>query len=135
MNYKKLHKDAQFKKPRNGDAGYDLRAVGSYQIPSTPVMVSTGIALEIPEGHVGLIKERSSMGKRGVAVRGGVIDSSYRGEVKVLLQVVGGDDYNVNNGDKIAQLVIIPVSTPELAEVDELGNTERGNDGFGSTGR
>lgn len=102
------------------------------------VLVPTGLAMAIPEGYVGLIFARSGLAsKHGVAPANcvGVIDSDYRGEVKVALANRGGADYTVHPGDRIAQLMIAPVVQPTVAETDALPETQRGEGGFGSTGR
>ena len=101
-------------------------------------IVPTGLAVAIPAGHVGLLAVRSSMGiKRGVTLANGVgvIDSDYRGEVGVGLMNVGSEAYTVLPGDRIAQLMVLPVAQPALELVTELPATDRGEGGFGSTGR
>ena len=118
------------------DAGYDLCAshpatlfVGSI------TKVSTGTSVAIPPGHVGIIKDRSSMGAKGVHVLGGVIDSGYRGELVVMLTPLADAPIDINAGDRIAQLIIVPVATPPTARVESLPPADRGDNGFGSTGR
>ena len=101
-------------------------------------IVPTGLAVAIPAGHVGLLAVRSSMGiKRGVTLANGVgvIDSDYRGEVGVGLMNAGSEAYTVLPGDRIAQLMVLPVAQPALELVTELPATDRGEGGFGSTGR
>lgn len=122
------------------DAGLDLRAAKSARIgPLDTLIIGTGVSMAIPAGHMGVIALRSSMCKRGLAMPNGIgiIDSDYRGELKVTLFNV--DDVmtaNVEKGERIAQLVIVPIVIPELdfVSADELGTTERGVGGFGSTG-
>jgi len=99
--------------------------------------ISTGIAVKIPEGFVGLIKPRSGLAFRdAVDSMAGVIDSDYRGEVKVLLTVHDTDyRYDVSQGDRIAQLLIMPILMCTPIQVDELDVTERGTNGLGSTGK
>lgn len=125
--------------PKQGDCGYDLRASHDARVSAMMVTkVRTGIHLAIPEGYFGMIAERSSMGAKGIAVRGGIIDSSYRGELVVMLHNLTNEVYCVEKGDKIAQIIFIPYDRPVLEYVDsleELGETERGQDGFGSTGK
>lgn len=102
------------------------------------VFIPTGIALEVPKGYAGLIYARSSMGaKRGLAPANkvGVIDSDYRGEISVVLHNHSKTDQQVAPGERIAQLLITPVLTPQYEEVDELSDTARGVGGFGSTGK
>lgn len=139
MNVKKLHPDAIMPTRANPtDAGFDLYALDdSVAWPRKRVLVRTGIAMEIPEGHVGLIWPRSGLAvKHGIDVMAGVVDSGYRGEIKVLLQNTDPDlVHKIHKGDRIAQILIQPIVTPELVEVDDLGESERGADGFGSTGK
>lgn len=123
-------------------AGYDLYAcVGGDVVvqKGKTVKIGTGFAMEMPsENLVGLIYARSSMGtKYGVipANAVGVIDYDYRGEIIVALHNGGTEDFTVKCGDRIAQLVIAPIVTPDIELVDELSSTDRGSGGFGSTGR
>ena len=107
-------------------------------LPGCTAMLPTGFALEVPKGCAGLIFARSSMGaKRHLAPANkvGVIDSDYRGEVKVALHNHGLEPQTVNPGERIAQLVIVPVFTPGFQLVEELDDTARGEGGFGSTGK
>lgn len=101
--------------------------------------VGTGVALEIPEGHAGLVLPRSGLArKHGIALVNspGLIDAGYRGEIRVLLlNTDPADTFNVEPGDRIAQLVIAPVVLVEPMEVEALTESARGNDGFGSSGR
>ena len=102
------------------------------------VMVGTGIAMEIPEGYVGLVFARSGLAcKEGLAPANkvGVIDSDYRGEIKVALYNQSGGTKTVKTGERIAQIVITPFLAPQFTESDELGTTDRGEGGFGSTGK
>ena len=141
MNYKKLNERAIAPtKANSSDAGYDLYALNNerllYDDNRMVHKVATGIAMEIPDGYVGMICDRSSMAIKGIHVLGGIIDSSYRGEISVCLMNLGTDeDYKVNAGDRIAQILIIPVANFDLREVEALGETDRGNGGFGSTGK
>ena len=122
-------------------AGADLHACleEAVTIPAgKTVFIPTGLAMEIPSGCAGLIYARSSMGaKRGLAPANkvGVIDSDYRGQVMVALHNHGQQDQLVQPGERVAQLLIMPVFTPGFCEVDDLTDTDRGAGGFGSTGR
>ncbi len=99
------------------------------------MLIKTGIAVEIPEGHVGLIWPRSGLSvKKGTDILAGVIDSSYRGEINVVLLNTGYDDLVIKPGERIAQLLIQPIVNAEIEEVEELSKTTRGENGFGSTG-
>jgi dUTP pyrophosphatase len=122
------------------DAGYDLHAVEAVTIgPGERAGVGTGIAVEIPPGHAGFVVPRSGLAlKHGISVVNapGIVDSGYRGELRVLLLNTDRDEsFDVRPGDRIAQLLIVPVSAPELTEADGLGESPRGAGGFGSTGR
>lgn len=122
-------------------AGADLYACLDDSVviePGKTVFIPTGLALEVPKGCAGLIYARSSMGtKRGLAPANkvGVIDSDYRGEVKVALHNHGLESQTVNPGERVAQLLITPVLTPAYEEVEALSDTNRGTGGFGSTGK
>lgn len=118
-----------------GDAGLDLCAAEKREVlPLSTVCISTGIALAIPDGYQAEVRPRSGLASRGIHVILGTIDSGYRGEIKVVLYNSTADFYNVRWGDRIAQLVIMPVVQANFVEVRELDETERGADGFGSTG-
>lgn len=129
--------EIEFKAPRAGDAGYDLRAIAACRVaPMARALVKTGLHLEIPAGFVGLIKDRSSIAAAGLHTLAGVIDSSYRGELKILLVNLGAAEFVIEAGQKIAQLLIVPVNVDPITFVetlDELSATERGVGGFGST--
>lgn len=121
------------------DAGLDLCAAEDVTIkPGKRALVSTGLAVAIPPGYAGFVQPRSgSAAKKGLGIVNspGLIDSGYRGEVKVvLINLDPGDPIGISRGDKIAQLVIVPVPEVEVVLVDELSATERGEGGFGSTG-
>jgi dUTP pyrophosphatase len=122
-----------------GDAGLDLRAVEACHLgPGERAQVTTGIAVEIPEGQAGLVLPRSGLAARhGLALVNapGLIDAGYRGEVKVLLLNTDRKQAcEIAPGDRIAQLVLVSVETPEVEEVDGLAATQRGAGGFGSSG-
>jgi dUTP pyrophosphatase len=124
----------------DGDAGYDLHAIDALVLaPGERARVRTGIAVEIPDGHAGLVLPRSGLAARhGVALVNapGLIDAGYRGELEVLLlNTDRAERVAIAAGDRIAQLVLVALATVELVEVDELGASARGAGGFGSTGR
>lgn len=137
IKVKKIHELAITPKRNNpSDAGADLYAVEQIEIPPlSRKMVSTGICVEIPEGFYGRIAPRSGLAvKNGIDVLAGVCDSSYRGEIKVVLYNTDTEKtFEVTYGDKIAQLIIEQHFNFNLAEVDELSSTIRGNNGFGSS--
>jgi dUTP pyrophosphatase len=129
----------------SGAGGYDLFAAERTVIPGARAcegrvdigraLVPTGLALSIPEGHVGRIGSRSGLSvKHNIETGAGWIDSDYRGEVKVELKNFSGQDFIVEEGDRIAQLIILPMVTPDLEPIDRLPSTARGAGGFGSTG-
>ena len=122
-----------------GDAALDLCAASSLSLaPGERAAVGTGIAVAIPEGYAGFVQARSGRAlKEGLALVNapGLIDSGYRGEIKVILiNLASSDDIRIERGEKIAQLVIQQVTPVELDEVNELPASERGEGGFGSTG-
>jgi dUTP pyrophosphatase len=116
-------------------AGLDLYAPESLDIPpGWHVAIPSGFAFEIPQGFYGQIKERSSLALRRLIVHGGVIDSDYRGEIKILLFNESDEPQEVQKHERIAQLLILPCSVDEVVEVGDLSETDRGAGGFGSTG-
>jgi deoxyuridine 5'-triphosphate nucleotidohydrolase len=122
-----------------GAAGYDLHAAEDATIqPGEFLAVATGYALAIPDGYEGQVRPRSGLAaKHGVTVLNapGTVDSDYRGEVKVILINLGQDAFVIKRGERIAQMVIAPVTRAELNVVATLDETLRGSGGFGSTGR
>ena len=122
-----------------GDAGMDLRsAVDVVLAPGERCRIPTGIAVAIPDGHAGFVQPRSGLAARtglGFVNSPGLIDSGYRGEIQVVaINLDRQDPIDIRRGDKIAQLVILPVPQVALAEVEELPASGRGAGGFGSTG-
>ncbi len=153
IRVKQLREDARIPtRAHHTDAGLDLYAIEDCNVDLT-AKIRTGIAVEIPKGHVGLILPRSSMSGAGTITHVGVIDSGYCGEIIVVLSI-GGDVlqqllcwirqawleandrpiFNVKKGDRVAQLVIVPCVTDEL-RIEQFEGGERGANGFGSTGR
>jgi len=123
-----------------GDAGLDLHSAQSAHIgPGERWQISTGLAVEIPEGHAGFVLPRSGNALRyGISLVNapGLIDAGYRGEIGVLLQNNDpAEIFRVKPGDRIAQIVVVPIVTLEPVAVDSLGDSERGAGGFGSSGR
>jgi dUTP pyrophosphatase len=122
-----------------GDAGLDLYALDDAELgPGERASVRTGIAVQIPEGHAGLVLPRSGLARRhGISLVNapGLIDAGYRGEVEVLLlNTDRSTPFSIAAGDRIAQLVIVGVHAPQVLEVQELALSERGSGGFGSSG-
>ena len=142
LKLKKVRPEAQLpQRQTEGAAGYDLCACLEAPVTLAPgegVSFPTGFAAEIPQGLVGLVFCRSGLGvKYGVSLPNcvGVIDSDYRGELIVPLRNFGDKPYTVQPGERIAQLVLLPVFLLPVEEVEELSQTQRGEGGFGSTGR
>lgn len=124
------------------DAGLDLYSphdwlLGARTSDATDyVTIDTGVHIQIPEGYVGFVKSKSGLMVKNNIVTDGTIDSGYTGSIKVkLFNHSFSEPYNIKRGDKIAQLVILPIITPDLELVDMFEKTERGDGGFGSTGR
>lgn len=119
----------------SSDAGLDIKCLDNFiLLPKIPTKISTGLAFEIDSGFVGLVSDRSSMGSKGVTVLGGVIDAGYIGEVSVVLLNLANLPIKLEAGSKIAQMLILPISTPVAVSVDDLKGSSRGSGGFGSTG-
>lgn len=122
-----------------GDAGVDLTSVeGLILFEGQRALVPTGIAVAIPQGYGGFVQPRSGLAaKFGITLTNspGLIDSNYRGEIKIIIQNTGHSDFEIKAGDRIAQLVIMPVEQAEFEVVDELPISGRGGGGFGSSGQ
>ena len=122
-----------------GSAGMDLRSAQNLVlVPGARALVATGLAIALPEKFEAQVRPRSGLAvKHGVTVLNspGTIDADYRGEIKVPLINLGTDDFVINRGDRIAQMVVAPVTIAELVEVDVLDDTVRGSGGFGSSGK
>ena len=119
-----------------GDAGLDLYVLEDVSLaPGQGALARTGIAVAIPPGHVGLIADRSSLGKKGLKTAGGVIDAGYRGELGVILWNISSEPQKMVRGERLAQLLILPIAAPAVREVASLEETVRGVNGFGSSGR
>ncbi len=138
MQVYRENKNAELREPRSGDVGYDI--VIPYNVtlpPHTPVKLETGIHIALPDQTAGLIWDKSSVGVRGVKVLGGLIDTSYRGDLTVVLINLTNEPVEFLAGQKVAQLILVSYTTPVISFVsnlDDLGKTERGEGGFGSTG-
>jgi dUTP pyrophosphatase len=122
-----------------GDAGLDLSAAEAVVLaPGERAVIGTGLAVAVPEGHAAFVQPRSGLAARhGITIVNapGLVDSGYRGEVKVVLLNTGSEPFAVDPGMRIAQLVVLPVASADPVEVDELPGTERGERGHGSSGR
>lgn len=138
LNIKKLDEDAIVPtKANRSDAGYDLYAFhGTILQKHAHKLIKTGISMAIPEGYVGLIWPRSGMAyKHGIDVFAGVIDSTYRGEIGVVLYNSQYSNYSIEKGDRIAQILFQKVEDFDLHVVENLDDTSRGAGGFGSSGK
>ena len=139
VRIKKINSDAVIPTyAKVGDAGMDLVATSIKENTTFQITYGLGIALEIPEGFVGLVFPRSSIRNTELTLSNsvGVIDSGYRGELQATFNKSNGlDSISYNVGDRVCQMMIIPHPTIELEEVETLNNTERGEGGFGSTGQ
>lgn len=135
---RRLRPDAEIpSQAYEGDAGLDLAACEPAVLePGERAIVPTGVAVEIPEGYAGFVQPRSGLAARhgvGIVNSPGLIDSGYRGEIRVVLLNTGREPFSVEAGMRIAQLVIAPVASVRLVEVDALAASERGTQGFGSS--
>lgn len=118
------------------DAGADLRSPVCAVVPARgSVVIDTGVHVEIPEGYVGMLKSKSGLNVKHDLIGTGTIDSGYSGSIRVKIYNLGDTDYQIQRGDKIIQLVIMPCVYCEFTEVEQFAETERGDGGFGSTGR
>ena len=139
LRFKKFHPDAVLPSYAHpSDAGMDVRSVDDLTIaPGKRALVHTGLVMLLPPMYEAQVRPRSGLAlKSGVTVLNtpGTIDSGYRGEVGVILANFGDADFHVRKGDKVAQIVIAPVTQPEIVETSEVDETDRGSGGFGSTG-
>lgn len=136
MRIKLLDKNCKPIRTHETDSGLDLKARLSQRISvsqHTTVKIPTGIIIELPKGYEGQVRPRSSVFEKGIYING-TIDNGYRGEIIMIVVNTTDTPYIINPYDRIAQLVVCPVLTPELEFVDELSTTERSDNGFGSTG-
>lgn len=137
IKIKKLSTDAILPKYAHpNDAGMDFYANETTVLqPNERKLISTGISMAIPEGYVGLLWDKSGIAsKYGIKTMAGVIDSGYRGEIKILVHNLSNTSYTFEKGKKVAQMLIQPIEQKKLVEVEDLEDTNRGKGGFGSTG-
>lgn len=137
LKVKKLRAEANLPtRAHHDDAGLDIYCCEEVTLsPHETIKVPTGIAYEVPEGYVGLIWDKSSIGSKGVKTLGGVLDSGYRGELFVPLHNLQDTPFTFEAGNKIAQMLIQKVELWEVEESEELSETKRGTGAFGSTGK
>lgn len=128
-------------KAYSADAGFDLFSPGDFVVPPTvanevgSAIINTGVHMQIPQGFVGMIKSKSGLNVKHGLTAEGVIDSGYTGSIVVRIYNHTRDEYKISRGDKLTQLVIMPIPEVNLIKVDILEETERGTEGFGSTGK
>jgi len=137
VKVKKLKENAIIPKYAHpGDAGMDLFSTEDYIVKSGKrQLVSTGIAMSLPEGYFASIRGKSGLAyKSGISILGGVIEWTYTGEYGVIVLNSGDEDFEIKTGDKVAQVIISPVASVDVEEVEELAKTKRGAGAFGSTG-
>ena len=138
IKIKKLHPDALIPHyAHSGDAGVDLFTVEPFELePGERKSIPLGVAMEIPEGYVALMWDKSGLShKYGIKTFGGVIDSGYRGEIRAGVMNLSDKFFSFEKGQKLAQILIQKVERVDFEEVDELSGSERGTQGFGSTGK
>lgn len=141
IKVKKLHEDAKLPVYANkfGDSGADVFAIDNYSIaPGERALVKTGIAIVLPDGYECQVRSKSGLAlKRGLMVLNspGTVDNGYRGEVGVILYNTSNETQHIEKGDKVAQLVFVPVQQSLFIEVYEMDETSRGAGGYGSTGK
>lgn len=137
LKYKKLNPAAKITGyARPGDVGLDLFSLEEKTLhPGEHHRFYVGVAFEFPVGYAGIIKDKSSISSKGLHTMGGVFDAGYRGEYNVHLVNLSNEPYTIEKGDKIAQVIFYPVALAQLQEVSELSESERGDQGFGSTGK
>lgn len=141
IRFKRIHNDPLLDstmptRQTSAAAGFDLYStMTAWLAPGETSIIGTGWSVQLPAGTVGLIRDRSSVAKRQIIVTGGVIDSDYRGEIKVMLANLASDWQRIDAGHRIAQLLAVPIITADAMEVDALEPSTRGANGFGSTGQ
>ncbi len=138
IKIKKLKTDATLPSYAHaGDAGMDMYAAEDVHVrKGERAKVPTGIAMEIPEGYVGLVWDKSGLSiNHGLKTLGGVIDSGYRGEIIIGIANLSSEDYTIERGHKVAQLLIQKIESPVIEEAIELNDSHRGEKGLGSTGK
>lgn len=138
IKVQKLHANAKLPEyAHDTDAGMDIFSIETVGIlPKSRVIISTGIAIELPPGYVCLVWDKSGLAfKQGITCLGGVIDAGYRGEYKICLYNTADEAYTINAGDKIAQILIQEVKHAQIVEVKKLEDSLRKTKGFGSSGK
>jgi len=137
LKIKKINEDAKsFSYAHQGDAGMDVYSCEEKIIKAGErAIIKTGISISLESGHVALVWDKSGLAsKKGIKTMAGVIDSGYRGEIKIVILNTSNEDFKIEKHDKIAQILIQPIIKAEIEEVTSLDETSRNKDGFGSTG-
>ena len=137
LKVKKVQMDAKLPQyGHTGDAGLDLFSSIDFVLEKGQVeAIPSGVKVAIPDGYVGLIWDKSGVSLKGVHRLAGVIDSGYRGEVKVVMINLSDKPFAIDKGMKIAQMLVQPITMVRVVEAEDLDNTSRGEEGFGSTGK
>ncbi len=137
LKIQRIHEDAKLPLYQHkGDAGLDIFSSVDCVLKAGEVKpVPTGIRVAVPDGYVGLVWDKSGISLRGVHRLAGVIDSGYRGDVRVVMVNLGNEVFVIEKGMKIAQLLVQPVTEVKVVEAEELETSSRGEEGFGSTGK
>ncbi len=118
-----------------GDAGADLYSAEDKKIEAGEISkVRIGLSIAIPDGFVGIVMDKSGIALKGIHSIAGVVDSSFRGELEIVLANLGKSAFEIKKGQKVCQMVIMPVATAKITEAEKLSETKRGKKGFGSTG-
>lgn len=136
IKIKKLNSEAKLPRyAHKEDAGMDLFSIQDLILkPKHRAVVKTGISIELPKGYVSLVWDKSGIASKGIKTMGGVIDSGYRGEYKVVLVNLSSENFEIKKGQKIAQVLIQKVENPKIEVVENLSESSRAEGGFGSTG-
>ncbi len=136
IKIKKLNPDAIIPKyAHENDAGMDLFSIQEFILkPKHRAIIGTGISMELPKNYVALVWDKSGIASKGIKTMGGVIDSGYRGEYKVILINLSSENFEIKKGQKIAQVLIQKIESPKIEIVENLKKSSRGSGGFGSTG-
>lgn len=136
IKIKKLNSEAKLPRyAHKEDAGMDLFSIQDLILkPKHRAVVKTGISIELPKGYVSLVWDKSGIASKGIKTMGGVIDSGYRGEYKIVLVNLSSENFEIKKGQKIAQVLIQKVENPKIEIVENLSESSRAEGGFGSTG-
>ncbi|MCA9356112.1 dUTP diphosphatase [Candidatus Nomurabacteria bacterium] len=137
LKVKKLYQDAKLPSyAHSGDVGMDVYSLENKTLaPMEHYIFFLGFAMEFPTGYAAIVKDKSSISKAGLHTMGGVYDAGYRGEYNVHIVNLSNNEYKIEKGDKIAQIILYPIAIAKIKEVNNLSESTRGSGGFGSTGK